>query len=782
MRKLIISILIGVIFPLYASAGFVFRNDKDVTVVINDSEEQVVHTAFEMFQKDYVKVFDRELKTSNQQGNIYIGTIGLNKKAEQFIAIKDIQELKQHEEAFLVSVKDNHLIILGSDKRGTAYGILELSRMIGVSPWEWWADSPVEKKQSFKLKEGFKTLQYPSVARRGIFINDEDWGLTPWSYLTHEPSDTKGQIGPKTHARIFELLLRLRANTFWPAMHTCSVAFYLTPGNKETADKYGIFIGTAHCEPMMRNTNAEWKTAGTGKYDYVNNRENVLKFWEERVKELAGSDNIYTLGIRGVHDGKMQGANTLQEQKAALTNVLKDQREMIAKYVNPNVEQVSQVFIPYKEVLNVYKMGLEVPEDVSLLWCDDNYGYIRHFPDSKERARKGGNGIYYHISYWGRPHSYLWLATNHPAQLYTQMKLAYDKGAQDMWILNVGDIKPGEYLTELFLDMAWDINAIENNTNGLDKHLYSWLSREFGEKNAKELLPVMNEYYRLAYIRKPEFMGNTRIEEKDPKYKIISDLPWSEKYIKQRIKEYETIAAKVTSMSQKVAPDKQFVWFQLIEFPVRAAHEMNKKHLYGQLARHELADWRLSDTAYNNMASLMERYNSLNNGKWKKMMSYPQSLPVFKKVPHTRSTTPLPEDDHPLYLFNGKDYSQFNGESPVTHGLGYQRGAISLSKGSDVIYNFKTNDTDSILIEVALTPNHPVEGKQIRYAISIGNEPEQIVDFHTEGRSEEWKLNVLSNQAKRTTSHKISSSKKQSLKITALDEGVMIDQIKIRKK
>ena len=158
---------------------------------------------------------------------------------------------------------------------------------------------------------------------------------------------------------------------------------------------------------------------------------------------------------------------------------------MIAKYVNPNVEQVSQVFIPYKEVLDVYKMGLEVPEDVSLLWCDDNYGYIRHFPDSKERARKGGNGIYYHISYWGRPHSYLWLATNHPAQLYTQMKLAYDKGAQDMWILNVGDIKPSEYLTELFLDMAWDFNAIEYNINGLDKHLYSWLSREFGKKMPK---------------------------------------------------------------------------------------------------------------------------------------------------------------------------------------------------------------------------------------------------------------------------------------------------------
>lgn len=319
------------------------------------------------------------------------------------------------------------------------------------------------------MPAGFRKLDYPQVAYRGIFINDEDWGLTPWSWKHYEPSERKGQIGPKTHARIFELLLRLRANTFWPAMHECSIPFFFTEGNKEMADKYAIYLGTSHCEPMMRNTNGEWKMAGKGEYDYVHNRKNVLFFWEERVKQLRHSDDIYTLGMRGVHDGKMQGAKTLEEQKKALTEILADQRRMLAKYKGKDLTKVPQVLIPYKEVLDIYQAGLQVPEDVTLMWCDDNYGYITHFPTAKEAARPGGNGIYYHVSYWGRPHDYLWLSTASPYLLYQQMKQAYEKGIRQMWILNVGDIKPAEYQTELFMDMAWNIGRVQQT--GVTGHL-----------------------------------------------------------------------------------------------------------------------------------------------------------------------------------------------------------------------------------------------------------------------------------------------------------------------
>lgn len=779
MRKLIIVFLFGLIISGCSSTDFVFRSKTDLQVSISPDETQVVQTALDILAKDYQHVFDGKL-VREENGQLFIGTLGNNSDAEKMIDRKSIEDLRSHEEGFVIQVRNGRVYILGSDKRGTAYGILELSRLIGVSPWEWWADSPVEKKKTIVLADGFHSMKYPSVAHRGIFLNDEDWGLTPWSYLTNEPSDIKGQIGPDTHARIFELLLRLRANTFWPAMHDCSVAFYMTPGNKEMADKYGIFVGTSHCEPMVRNTNAEWRHVGTGTYDYVNNRGNVLKFWEERVKELSGSDNIYTLGMRGVHDSKMLGANTTQEQKAALIDILKDQREMIAKYVNPNVEEVSQVFIPYKEVLDVYNMGLEVPEDVCLMWCDDNYGYIRHFPTATERARKGGNGIYYHVSYWGRPHDYLWLCTNHPAQLYTQMRLAYDKGAKDMWILNVGDIKPAEYLTELFLDMAWDIEAIENNVGGLDKHLYAWLSREFGEENAKELLPVMNEYYRLAYIRKPEYMGNTRTEEKDPAYKVVSDLPWSEEYIRQRIQEYKVISDKVQEMSRNIPSGKYDAWFQLVEYPVRAAAEMNRKHLYGQLARHGKADWELSDSAYDEIVSLTDKYNSLNGGKWRHIMDYrPRRLPVFERVPHTIATTSFAQTQTPLCLFNGAEYDAHKGDKPLVHGLGYERKAISLPIKSEVSYTFEAESADSVWVELSLAPNHPVEGKEIRYSIAIDDGQAQTVDYHTEGRSEEWKENNLRNQAIRITGHALQSLDKHILTITALDEGVVVDQIKL---
>ena len=780
--KKIVPFWVFLWLPMYLLADVVFKSGKDLKINILPYETEVVTTALDIFRKDYQRVFDADVVEASK-AHVIIGTIGLGSKAEKKLSEQTLNELKSHREAFALQVKEGKIYIVGSDKRGTAYGVLELSRMIGVSPWEWWADSFIEKKEIFTLKEGFSMLEYPSVKHRGIFINDEDWGLMPWSGKTYEPSDRLGNIGPKTHARIFELLLRLRANTFWPAMHGCSVPFYLVAGNKEMADKYGIYVGTSHCEPMVRNTNGEWKREERGRYDYVHNRDSVLKFWRERVTELAGSDNIYTLGIRGEHDSKMLGANTVEEQKAAIANVLKDQRKMIAELVNPDVEQVSQVFIPYKEVLDVYNAGLEVPEDVSLMWCDDNYGYIRHFPTKEEAARKGGNGVYYHVSYWGRPHDYLWLSTCHPGLLYTQMKMAYDKGARDMWILNVGDIKPAEYQIELFMDMGWDIHGIEGNERGLEKHLFDWLEREFGTSMAREVLPLMNEYYRLAYIRKPEFMGNTRTEEKDPIYKIVKDLPWSKEEIDTRLKEYTTLAEKVIALSKDVPVEKQLVWYQLVEYPLRGAAEMNKKHLYAQLARHGLAKWEQSDEAFYTIVAMTEKYNTMNNGKWNKMMDYqPRNLAVYHQVPQTQVEEPLVEKKAPLCLLNGKDYISYQGVQPVCYGMGYQRGAIHMEKGTSVTYEVNTALPDSVNITVALAPNHPVEGRQLRYAISVNGEEPQVVDYHTEGRSEEWKINVLTNQALRTTQHKVSSSNSLKFTITALDEGVVIDQLKIMNK
>ena len=631
-------------------AQFSLRSDQPIKLACDNAEEKVVQTALKLFIRDYQSVFSASAAVDARQGNIIVGTVGKSPLLKAVSA--DVSALAGKKQAFLLQVlPDGKLLVAGSDSHGTAYGIMELSRLIGVSPWEWWADVTPEKKTSFVLSAEYQTLQSPSVEYRGIFINDEDWGLMPWSSQTYEPSDIKGHIGPKTNARIFELLLRLRANTYWPAMHECTLPFFLTEGNRKVAEEYGIFIGSSHCEPMVCSAAGEWRRRGQGDYDYVNNSASVYKFWEDRVKEVAQQGNIYTLGMRGVHDGQMQGAKTVAEQKAVLERVLKDQRGLLQKYVNKDVTAIPQAFIPYKEVLDIYNAGLQVPDDVTLIWCDDNYGYIRHFPTAEERARKGGNGIYYHVSYWGRPHDYLWLGTFSPYLLHQQMKLAYDRGIQKMWVLNVGDIKPAEYQIELFLDMAWNIDEV--NEIGVTAHLKSWLEREFGSNRAEELLPAMEAHYQLSYIRKPEFMGNTREEERDPKYKVIKDLPWSEQAISERLRSYTVLSDVVERMESNIPADRQDAYFQLVKYPVQAAAQMNRKILTAQLARHSKADWKQSDAAFDSIASLTQQYNSLQNGKWNRMMDFqPRKLPVFKRVEHTTATEPMMTDRKILCKWN----------------------------------------------------------------------------------------------------------------------------------
>ena len=760
------------------SAQFSLRSGQSVTVACDNTEEKVVQTALQLFARDYETVFSAPATISVNHGGIIVGTVD---KSPLIAATGvDISDLKSKNQAFLISVlPGGRLLVAGSDSHGTAYGIMELSRLIGVSPWEWWADVTPEKKEAFHLAADYKMVQSPSVEYRGIFINDEDWGLMPWSSLNYEPWYKPGRIGPQTNERIFELLLRLRANTYWPAMHECSVPFFLTPGNREAAEKFGIYIGGSHCEPMACSTAGEWSRRGKGDYDYVKNSSSVCHFWEERLKEVSGQEILYTVGMRGVHDGQMQGAKTVEEQKAVLERVLKDQGDLLRKYVNKDVEAIPQVFIPYKEVLDIYRAGLEVPEDVTLMWCDDNYGYIKHFPTEVERTRKGGNGVYYHVSYWGRPHDYLWLGTFSPALLYQQMKEAYDCGIQKIWILNVGDIKPIEYQTELFLDMAWNIDQVIEE--GVSGHLCNFLKREFGEAIGEDLLPVMMEHYRLSYIRKPEFMGNTREEEYHTNaYRIVKDMPWSRSYINKRLEDYQVISDKVEKLASRIQQDRQDAYFQLIKYPVQATAEMNKKMLYAQFARHGEMNWNKSDVAYDSIASLTRIYNIgiRNNGKWHRMMDHqPRRLPVFEPVDRSSVETPMLEDSPGLYKWNGAEYSA--GDAVSCEGLGYEEKAVMLEKNKELSFDFGECPGDSVEVEIRLLPNHPIHGGQLRFSVSIDKKNAQTVSYETQGRSEEWKENVLRNQAIRRVVLPVKKRKNHNLTIKALDEGVVIDQIEM---
>lgn len=779
MKKIFASlILLIMVFGSAIAASSAFTlNRGDIVRILCHGKQPIIKTSVALLSRDFAHVFDGKVAIVHSEADIEVFTNSDNIPTGFSDSERDF--LRNNKEAFVIRIQpDGKLIIAGSDSHGAAYGVLELSRLIGVSPWEWWADAAPKKRDSFSLPADFVTMQAPSVEYRGIFINDEDWGLMPWSSSTLEPENERGVIGNETTRCIFELLLRLRANTYWPPMHECSVPFFLTPGNREIAKEYGIYIGTSHCEPMACNAAGEWSRRGKGDYDYVGNSDNVLAFWESRVKDVAGQEMIYTLGMRGVHDGSMQGAKTVEEQKNVLARVFKDQRNLIGKYVNNDISAVPQVFIPYKEVLDVYNAGLEVPEDVTLMWCDDNYGYIRHFPTKEERARKGGNGIYYHVSYWGRPHDYLWLGTASPWLINQQMSEAYDRGIRKMWILNVGDIKPSEYQIELFMDMAWNMDSVRNS--GVDSHLASFLKREFGDNYCDELARIMKEHYRLAFIRKPEFLGNTRVEEWGyDKWNHISDLPWSDSYITRRLEQYAALSDDVEKISSDIPVSRRDTYFQLVKYPVQAAAQMNKKLLSAQLARHRKADWSVTSEAYDSIIALTKNYNTgfFNGSKWNGIMDFrPRELPVFDPVPAHIVTKSRKEHAYAT-MFNGTDFLE--GKPVLYSGLGYEGKAIGIAKDSSVSYFF-AHDGDKIELILKMLPNHPIEaGEGLKISVSVDDSEPVVFDYSTQGRSEEWKENVLTNHATRRATFTLSNPVPHKLTVKALTDGVILDQILI---
>ncbi|WP_206367348.1 glycosyl hydrolase 115 family protein [Sphingobacterium sp. SGR-19] len=796
MMKRVIGMffLLFIAFSNYAQDGFKLIADGEGASLHYSGTASLVETAIDLIVEDSKSVSEQPFRLTDKpaNGSVIIGIPGESKSFDQLLAANqiDISEIKGQWEAFHIQAitdgNTQYLFVVGSDPHGAAYGVLELSRLIGVSPWVWWADVAPERKSDVILPADFKDTQYPNVQYRGIFLNDEDWGLTPWSAHTFEreakikegidPAKTKKMqtIGPKTYSKIFELLLRLRANTIWPAMHEVTVPFYFVQGNREAAEKYGIYIGSSHCEPLARNSATEWDIVGKGRYNYISNKENVVSYWTDRLKELGGSNNIFTLGMRGKHDGAMEGVKGVAEYKDAIDKVIVDQTALLKTYINPDPSQIPQVVIPYKEILDVYRAGMKVPDYATLMWCDDNYGYITHFPDAEEKQRSGGNGVYYHISYWGRPHDYLWLSTASPALIHQQLKTAYEHDVRKIWIVNVGDIKPGEYQTELFLDMAWNIAEINNK--GVNQHLRDWLTREFGRETGEKLLPMMQEHYRLAHIRKPEFMGNTREEEADRAYyRTVRDLPWSEEEVRDLLQSYRDLSTAVSAIENFIPQNKREAFFQLIAYPIQGAAEMNHKMLHAQLARHGKVDWKESHDAFDRIIALTDKYNNLHGGKWNRMMDYkPRNLPVFQRVKEEQATEPMISHIKPNLTLNGAD---LHGKSTSLEGLGYEGKAVSVAKGEELYYDLKEIQGDSVLVEVRLLPSHPVEGGDIRFAISLGDTATQEISYKTAGRSEEWKMNVLRNQAIRKIRFPLQGKDKARIRISALDEGVVLDQV-----
>ncbi len=614
----------------------------------DNNDFEVVKKTAHLFAGDVYTVTGKQVpitssKTALAENSVIIGTLGRNELIDQWVREGKLQvgELKGKWESFLIQVVRNPvpgvkkaMVIAGSDRRGTAYGVFSVSEIIGVSPWYWWADAPVTKRAELNLKAERMISREPSVKYRGIFINDEDWGLLRWAKRTFDVK--QNNIGPKTYAKVFELLLRLRANYLCPAMHEASTAFNKIPGNKLVADSFAIVMGSVHCEPLLFNNASEWDKKTMGEWDYMTNKEGINKALKERVRNNAPFENVYTLALRGLHDRAMSGGNSMKDRVKVLSDALRDQRQILTDVIDKPAGQIPQAFTPYKEVLDIYSNGLDLPDDVTIVWPDDNYGYLKRLSGAEEQKRSGRSGVYYHASYLGKPHDYLWLSSTSPALMYEELRKAYDTTADRLWLLNVGDIKSCEFPADLFLGMAYDIDKF--SYDNISQYHASWLSRLFGKQYYDQLLDITTTYYRLAFSRKPEFMGwgyewntnkNGRERTTDTDFSFANY-----KEADSRLEEYDRISAAAKKLMDGMKDDQKASFYQLVWYPVTGAGLMNKMHLTAQKNRwyalqQRAATNQLKDKVkvyYDSLQVITKGYNALLNGKWNHIMSMVQGV------------------------------------------------------------------------------------------------------------------------------------------------------------
>lgn len=423
-------------------------------------------------------------KNDTARPAILVGTIGHSAAIDQLVKQKRINGnlLKGKREKFIITLIDGQLVIAGSDRRGTIYGIYELSQQMGVSPWYDWADVPVEHHDSIFVHKGIYTDGEPAVRYRGIFLNDEAPCLTSWVKNTYGT----GYGDHRFYQRVFELVLRLRGNMMWPAMW--GWAFYADdPENEKTADEMGVVMSTSHHEPMARNHQEYARNRkGWGPWNYQKNKANLQKFFREGIERMKGTEQIVTIGMRGDGDEAMSA----EADTKLMTNIINDQRKIIADVTGKKASETPQVWALYKEVMDYYDKGMKVPDDVTLLLCDDNWGNVRRVPNAKERKHKGGWGLYYHVDYVGAPRNSKMLNVTPVQNPWEQLTLAYENGIDRLWILNVGDLKPMEYPISQFMDMAW--NPRKYDVNNITRHTRDWCAQQFGESQADEAARILN--------------------------------------------------------------------------------------------------------------------------------------------------------------------------------------------------------------------------------------------------------------------------------------------------
>nr|WP_297168399.1 glycosyl hydrolase 115 family protein [uncultured Dysgonomonas sp.] len=773
---------------------------KPVSIHTDNSDYKGVLRAVNDLKEDLRKVTGNSPQQGATKFTLIIGTVGKSPTIDKLIQTGKIEakDLKGKNEKYIIKTVtaplegiDAALVIAGSDKRGTIYGIYELSTQIGVSPWYYWADVPVVNQKNLYVKPGTYTEGEPAVQYRGIFLNDEAPALTRWSKATF------GGFNHQFYEKVFELLLRLKGNFLWPAMW--GSAFYDDdPLNGPLADEYGIVMGTSHHEPMAL-AQQDWKRRGEGAWDYTKNGEVLRKFWASGIERAKNWESLITIGMRGDGDEPMSEESNID----LLQKIVKDQRSIISKVTGKKAEQVPQVWALYKEVQDYYDKGMRVPDDVTLLLCDDNWGNVRKLPDLNAPKRKGGYGMYYHFDYVGAPRNSKWININPIPRVWEQMNLTYQYGVRKIWVVNVGDLKPMEYPISFFLDMAW--NPDRFNANNLSQHTEQWAAQQFGTTHAKEISHLINMYSKYNRRVTPEILNDTI-------YSLENYNEW------QRVKdEYQALSLEALKLFYLMPSEYRDSYDQLVLFPIQACANLYEMY-YAVAMNRKLAaqkdvkanDWAEKVRSYYERDSILTYHynNIMSSGKWNHMMdqthigyTYWQqptenSMPKVTYVPDKQKTTVpyLFIDENGYISIEAEHYSRaMNGKTTdwlIIPDLGRTLSGVTTTpstatpdENTYLEYDFETSYNGNATVYILLSPTLNFnDNKGLRYAVSINGGKEEIVNFNGQYNDQKiwWSWNAWAiNET--TVQQTISSSptNRHTLRFRPLDPGIVLQKIMI---
>ena len=802
---------------------------QTIGIYVDENDDWLVHKAAALLQNDIEMVTGKKPAivtaiSSSEKNLIIIGTVGKSKLIAELAGEKElnVDSLKGKWESFLIqSIHSSNetnsksllqgvrglLVIAGSDKRGTAYGVFELSEQIGVSPWYWWADVPVKKKKEVFIRKGTYKFGPPSVKYRGIFINDEAPAFSGWA------KEKFGGIDHLVYEKIFELLLRLKANYLWPAMW--GNAFNDDDSlNPILADKYGIVMGTSHHEPMLR-AQQEWKRYGKGQWNYDSNEVVLKDFWRKGIENMGSHESIVTIGMRGDGDKPMAEGTAI----SLLERIVADQRKIIEDVTGKPASQTPQLWALYKEVQDYYDKGMRVPDDVTLLLCDNNWGNIRKLPKLTDNPRSGGYGIYYHFDYVGGPRNYKWINTNNIARVWEQMHLAYEYGVKNIWIVNVGDLKPMEFPISFFLDYAWDVTKW--NEDNLKDYYTQWAAKQFGPIYAKEIGNIFQKYSQYASRRKPELLdANT--------YNVGEWMSATE--------DWKDLVQHAEKINQQLPYGYNDAFFELILHPVKAManlHEMYFNVLLNNFGSSSKTAEKVKQL-YINDSLLSVQYNQLKNGKWNHMMdqthigyTYWQQPPV-NKIPEVKYSTTSSSNikgetikieevftstqadlDPTSANFKNDLFYELDGYSSIEashytnkvdakdikwkiiHGIGKDGDGITSfpvttneqgisNKSPHLEYEIYTYDSGSVKLQAYFSPtlNFHNEPEGLRYGISIDDEQPKIISINKDDKDQKtWEQWVANNIIIKTSNHTISKTGKHTLKYWMISPAVVLQKI-----